>query len=59
MSAYVRIFTDNEMIITRATLEACLGRRFLMQELEINLSSFAGRIETGTQQFRFYFKRSF
>lgn len=59
MTAYVRIFTDNEMIITRATMAACLGRPFLMQELEINLSSFAGRIETGSQQFRFYFQHSF
>jgi toluene monooxygenase system protein D len=59
MNAYIRIFTDNELVITRATMEECLGRPFLMQELEINLSSFAGRIETGSQQFRFYFKQSF
>jgi toluene monooxygenase system protein D len=59
MNAYVRISADNELIITRATMEECLGRTFRMQELEINLSSFAGRIETGTLQFRFYFKHAF
>jgi hypothetical protein len=26
-----------------------------MQELEVNLSSFAGKIESGTERFRFYF----
>ena len=55
MNAYVRIFTDSELILTRASIEACLGRPFRMQELEINLSSFAGRIESGTERFRFYF----
>ncbi len=59
MNAYVRIFADDELIITRATMEECLGRRFVMQELEVNLSSFAGRIETGSQQFRFYFTQKF
>ena len=55
MNAYLRISTDNEMLLTRKSLQACLGRSFQMQELEINLSSFAGRIETGIEQFRFYF----
>jgi toluene monooxygenase system protein D len=59
MNAYLRIHTDSELIITRATMEECLGRPFQMQELEINLSSFAGRIETGSQQFRFYFTQKF
>lgn len=59
MNAYVRIYTDGELVITRASMEECLGRPFLMQELEVNLSSFAGRIETGSQQFRFYFRQSF
>ncbi len=57
MNAYVRIHTDDELVITRATMEECLGRPFQMQELEVNLSSFAGRIETGSQRFRFYFAK--
>lgn len=57
MNAYVRIFTDDELLITRATMEECLGRPFQMRELEVNLSSFAGRIESATQHFRFYFAK--
>ena len=55
MHAYIRISTDSEMILSRETIEECLGRPFRMQELEVNLSSFAGKIESGTEQFRFYF----
>ena len=55
MHAYLRISTDSEMILTRETIEECLGRPFRMQELEVNLSSFAGKIESGTERFRFYF----
>jgi toluene monooxygenase system protein D len=55
MHAYLRISTESEMILTRETIEECLGRPFRMQELEVNLSSFAGKIESGTERFRFYF----
>jgi toluene monooxygenase system protein D len=52
--AYVRLQTEGEFILKRATLEEMLGRPFEMRELEINLSSFAGRIDMGTEQVRFY-----
>jgi toluene monooxygenase system protein D len=55
--AYVRVQTDSEMIIRRSTIEEMLGRPFAMRDLEVNLSSFAGRIETGPEQVRFYFQR--
>jgi|TARA_B110000263_G_scaffold243361_1_gene249984 toluene monooxygenase system protein D len=55
MHAYLRISTESEMILTRESIEECLGRPFRMQELEVNLSSFAGKIKSGTEQFRFYF----
>lgn len=55
MNAYIRISTEDELILTRTSIEECLGRPFRMSELEINLSSFAGKIESGTEQFRFYF----
>ncbi|MSR13720.1 MAG: monooxygenase [Gammaproteobacteria bacterium] len=58
MNAYLRISAEGELILTRATLEECLGRPFKMQELEVNLSSFAGQIATGSDRFRFYFKHS-
>ena len=45
------------MIIRRATIEEMLGRPFAMRDLEVSLSSFAGRIETGPEQVRFYFQK--
>jgi toluene monooxygenase system protein D len=56
--AYVRIETDGELILTRKTLEEQLGRPFKMQELEINLASFAGQIRADQDQIRFYFDKS-
>jgi toluene monooxygenase system protein D len=56
--AYVRIETDGELILTRKTLEEQLGRPFNMQELEINLASFAGQIRADQDQIRFYFDKS-
>ena len=56
-NASVRIETDGELILTRATLETQLGRPFNMQELEINLASFAGQIQTSDDQIRFYLEK--
>nr|AAB58743.1 TbhD [Burkholderia cepacia] len=54
--AYLRIDTDGELILPRETIERALGRPFKMPDLEVELSSFAGRIETLPNQIRFYFK---
>lgn len=56
--AYVRIDTEGEMILRRETLERTLGRPFRMQELEINLGSFAGRIEMTEDHVRFYYEKT-
>lgn len=56
--AYVRIDTDGELLLRRATLERTLGRPFQMSELEVNLGSFAGRIETTADHVRFFFEKS-
>lgn len=56
--AYVRIDTEGELILRRATLERALGRPFKMSELEVNLGSFAGRIETADEHVRFYFEKN-
>lgn len=56
--AYVRISTDSELIIRRSTLEEALGRPFQMAELELNLATFAGRIETTQEQVRFYLNKT-
>jgi toluene monooxygenase system protein D len=57
-TAYVRISTDSELVIRRATLEEALGRPFQMAELELNLATFAGRIETTQEQVRFYLSKT-
>jgi len=57
--AYLRISTDGEMILRRATIEEMLGQPFQMNELEVELSSFSGRIENGAEQIRFYFEKTF
>lgn len=54
--AYLRIYTENELVLYKETLEQELGRPFNMNELEINLASFAGRIELTSDKARFYFK---
>ena len=56
--AYVRIDTEGELILRRETLERTLGRPFRMAELEVNLGSFAGRIETNNDYVRFYYEKS-
>ena len=56
--AYVRIDCDGELILRRATLERALGRPFRMSELEVELGSFAGRIETAEDQVRFYLEKT-
>lgn len=55
--AYVRIQTDDELILRRETLEEMIGRDFEMRELEINLASFSGKIDLNSDQVRFYFTR--
>ncbi len=54
--AYVRIDTEGELVLRRGTLERTLGRPFKMSELEVNLGSFAGRIETTDEYVRFYYE---
>jgi toluene monooxygenase system protein D len=56
--AYVRIEAEGELILRRATLEAALGRPMKMSELEVNLASFAGRIETAVDHVRFYYEKT-
>ena len=52
--SYVRIEVDTECVIRRETLEAELGRPFRMAELELNMPSFVGQIETASDHIRFY-----
>lgn len=56
--AYVRIDAEGELILRRDTLERTIGRPFRMSELEVNLGSFAGRIETTDDYVRFYYEKT-
>ncbi|MBN8441710.1 MAG: MmoB/DmpM family protein [Thauera sp.] len=53
--AYLRIHAEQEMILRRETIEEELGRPFRMNDLEVDLSSFAGQIESQDNAVRFYF----
>lgn len=55
--AYIRIHTEQEMILQRATIEEELGKPFKMNDLEVDLSSFAGQIESHDDSIRFYFSK--
>ncbi|TDU25532.1 toluene 4-monooxygenase protein D [Panacagrimonas perspica] len=55
--AYLRVSTEGEMILRRETIEEMLGKPFRMSELEVELSSFSGRIENNAEQVRFYFEK--
>ncbi|WP_030263581.1 MmoB/DmpM family protein [Streptomyces violens] len=53
--SYVRVEVEGgECVLRRSTIAEQLGRPFKMSELELNMPSFVGRIETGTDVFRFY-----
>ena len=54
--AYLRVQCVDECIIRRDTVEQTLGRSFEMRELEINLASFAGQIETTSDHIRFFMR---
>ena len=56
--AYIRIHTNQEMVLRRETIEEELGRPFKMNDLEVDLSSFAGQIESGQDSVRFYYDKT-
>lgn len=56
--AYIRIRLDCECVIRRDTMERIMGRPFRMQEIETDLSSFAGQIETTENHVRFYLEKT-
>jgi toluene monooxygenase system protein D len=57
-AAYIRVETDSECVIRKSTMEALLGRSFVMQELETVLGSFSGQIEMTQEYVRFYFEKA-
>ena len=55
--AYVRVETEGECVVRAETVAEVLGRPFKIAELEVNLTSFSGRIETTDDTMRFYFEK--
>lgn len=58
-ASYVRIELEGECKLRRETVQAKLGRPFQLTEIEVNMPSFVGQIETGDEEMRFYFDRKF
>jgi toluene monooxygenase system protein D len=53
---YVHIHTLHDCRLTRASLERSLGRSYDLAMLEIEMPSFAGRMQTSDREYRWYFK---
>jgi toluene monooxygenase system protein D len=54
--AYIRVEAEGGLVLTRQTMEACLGRPFAVREIEVALIGFSGQIELGPEQIRWFFK---
>lgn len=52
--AYVRVQAQHRLRVTRASIERELGRTFELRELEAQMSAFAGRIKTGSDEIVWY-----
>lgn len=55
-SGYIRVEGAGGLVLRRATVEQVLGRPFRMQELELIMTGFSGKIETTTEEVRWYFR---
>jgi toluene monooxygenase system protein D len=53
---YLHIHTLHDCRLTRASLERSLGRSYDLARLEIEMPSFAGRMQTSDCEYRWYFK---
>jgi toluene monooxygenase system protein D len=55
---YIRVEGPGGLVLNRATVQQMLGRTFSMQELEIYMTGFSGKIYTTTESVRWFFKNS-
>ncbi|ABS70071.1 monooxygenase component MmoB/DmpM (plasmid) [Xanthobacter versatilis] len=53
---YVRIHTDRDCRLTRASIEQALGRSFVLAAIEAEMSSFKGRMSSSDSEMRWYYK---
>ena len=51
---YIRVHTDHNCVLRRATMEKHLGRDYELCRLEIEMPSFAGRIRTSVNEYNWY-----
>jgi len=54
---YVRVHCRTECILREETVRGILALPFHMRDLEVNLSSFAGHIEYGSDYVRFFYRK--
>jgi len=57
-AGYIRVEGDEGLILRRATAERALGRPFRMQEIEILMAGYSGKIELTEDHARWYFRRA-
>jgi len=55
-SGYVRVEGPGGLILNRKTIEEMLGRPFSMQEIEIHMTGFSGKIEMTAETIRWFFR---
>jgi toluene monooxygenase system protein D len=55
---YIRVEGPGGLVLNRSTAEQMLGRAFSMQELEIYMTGFSGKIYTTTESVRWFFKQA-
>ena len=53
---YVRVHTEKECVLTKRSLEQALGRDFDLARLEVEMPSFKGRLQTRSEEFRWFYK---
>ena len=52
---YVRVHTQRDCVLTRASIEKHLGREFDLAMIEAEMPSFKGRMQSSTEQMRWYY----
>lgn len=57
-SGYVRVEGPGGLTLNRKTVEYMLGRSFSMQEIEIHMTGFSGKIEMTADTIRWFFRGS-
>lgn len=54
---YIRINTPHRCVLTRASLEDAIGKRFPLHQLEPSLAGFAGRMKVSDDEIVWYLER--